>query len=93
MVNYIKNILIGPHENVMWRKRGVEMTRVLRIEAYRSPWWLLVFLVGGLVGATITHVILQRMLELSQLLLFYISWALGVIIVWSVIRRISTVSK
>jgi len=64
------------------------MARTLCIEAYRSPWWLLVFVVGGLLGATIGHVILQRGLELSQLLRFYIGWALGVILVWITIRKI-----
>lgn len=74
-------------------KRGGEMVRALRIEVYRSLWWLLVFVVAGLAGVTTVHVILQGGLELSQLLPFYISWTLGVIIVWSVIRKISTVSK
>ncbi len=69
------------------------MTRVLRIEAYRSPWWLLIFLGAGLVGAIITNVILERGLELSWLLRFYISWALGVIIVWIVIRKTSAIGK
>lgn len=75
------------------RKRGGETARAHRIEAYRSPWWLLVFVVAGLAGATTVHAILERRLELSQLLPFYIGWTLGVIIVWSVIRKISTVSK
>jgi len=48
--------------------------------------WLLVFVVAGLVGATMVHVVLQRGLELSQLLPFYIGWTLGVIIVWGVSR-------
>jgi hypothetical protein len=74
-------------------KRGGEMVRALRIEVYRSPWWLLVFVVAGLAGVATVHVILQGGLELSQLLPFYIGWTLGVIIVWSVIRKISTVSK
>jgi len=69
------------------------MARVLRIEVYRSPWWLLFLLVGGLVGATTASAILQGGLELPQLLRFYIGWALGVVIVWSVIRKISTVGK
>jgi len=69
------------------------MARALRIEVYRSPWWLLFILIGGLVGAIITHVILQGGLELPQLLRFYIGWALGVIIAWSVIRKISAVGK
>jgi len=69
------------------------MTRALRIGVYRSPWWLLFLLVGGLVGAIIAHVILQGGLELSRLLRFYTGWALGVIIVWIVIRKISAVSK
>jgi len=63
------------------------MTRVFRIEVYRSPWWLFFLLIGGLVGAIITHVILERGLELSRLLRFYIGWMLGVIIAWSVIRK------
>jgi len=75
------------------RKRGGEMARALRTEAYRSPWWLLVFVVAGLAGATTAHAILQRGLELSQLLPFCIGWTLGVIIVWSVIRKTSTASK
>lgn len=75
------------------RKRGGEMTRALRIEVYRSPWWLLVFLGAGLVGAIITHVILEGGLELSRLLRFYIGWVLGVIIVWIVIRKTSAKGK
>jgi len=75
------------------RKWGGEMVRALCIEVYRSPWWLLVFVVAGLAGVATVHVILQGGLESSQLLPFYIGWTLGVIIVWSVIRKISTVSK
>jgi len=75
------------------RQWGGEMAQVLRIEVYRSPWWLFFLLVGGLVGAIITHVILQGRLELSRFLSFYISWMLGVIIAWSVIRKISAISK
>jgi len=69
------------------------MARVLRIGVYRSPWWLFFLLVGGLVGATTVYAVLQGRLELSQLLPFYIGWTLGVLIVWSVIRGISAVSK
>ena len=71
----------------------VKLARVLRVEVYRSPWWLLVFVVSGLVGATIVHAILERELELSQLLRFYIGWVLGVIIVWIVIRKTSAIGK
>ena len=69
------------------------MARALRIEVYRSPWWLLLLLIGGLVGVTIASAVLQGGLELPQLLRFYIGWALGVIIAWSVIRKISAVGK
>jgi len=62
------------------------MARVLCIEFYRSPWFLLFLIAGGLVGATITHVILQRELELSKLLPSY-GIVLGFIIVWIVIRK------
>ena len=75
------------------RKRCSEMARAFRTKVYRSPWWLLIFLGAGLVGATIVHAVLQRGLELSQLLPFYIGWALGVIIAWSAIRKTSAIGK
>jgi len=75
------------------RKQGGEMTRALPIEVYRSPWWLLFILGGGLVGAIITSVILEGGLELSRLSRFYIGWALGVTIVWIVIRKTSAKGK
>ena len=62
------------------------MARTLCIEAYRSPWFLLALIAGGLVGTTITHVILQRGLELSKLLPSY-GIVLGFIIVWIIIRK------
>jgi len=69
------------------------VTWAFRVGVYRSPWWLLVFVVAGLVGATIAYAVLQGRVDLPWLLLFYISWTLGVIIVWIVTRRISSISK
>ncbi len=51
-------------------------------------WWLIIMLLGGIAGGTITHVILYHgLVPVWTLLTFVGGWVVGVTISWVILRR------